>query len=296
MTNCSEGEDGKVKGSMFWFSVPAILPNEGQEEKYGTPEKNSDAESIQKGTVQKNISKLETMNTTNNHKMASEDDLKEAGMITIGMDHLLIGGGPEIKISVSKSDPKHLKSSIVATTPNCFAVQPRIIEDEVDAIAEFMLSRQPSGPIQEGVSVDVLHEGSSRNSENSVKRPRRRKKFALIIDDSRTIRKVLKRALTNFGFEVILAENGMLGLEEMKSTVFDIVLCDFLMPIMDGMDCVKQYREWESNHRSWFEQVSAPVMNLLFMCHTIEVYSHFLLCSTLSVYQLTLMIKMEFVV
>jgi len=22
------------------------------------------------------------------------------------------------------------------------------------------------------------------------------------------------------------------------------------------MDCVKQYREWESSHRAWFEQVS----------------------------------------
>ena len=278
MTNCSEGEDGKVKGSIFWFSVPATLPDEGQEEKYGTPKKNSDAESIQKGTVQKNIGKLETMNTKNNHKIVSEAAWKEIE-------------NPGVQVSLSKSDPKHLKSSIVATTPNCFAVQPRIIEDEVDAIAEFMLSRHPTDP-----SVDVLHEGSSCNSENSVKRPRRRKKFALIIDDSRTIRKVLKRALTNFGFEVILAENGMLGLEEMKSTVFDIVLCDFLMPIMDGMDCVKQYREWESNHRSWFEQVSALVMNVLFMCHAIEVNSHFLLYSTLSGYQLTLMIKMEFVV
>jgi PleD family two-component response regulator len=284
VTNCSEGEDGKVKGSIFWFSVPATLPDERQEKKYGTPEKDSDAESIQKGSVQKDVGKLEIMNTKNNHKMVSEAALKEAGMMTIGMDHLLIGGGPVVKMSVSKSVPKNVISSMAATTPNSFAVEPRIIEDEVN------------DPIQEGVSVDVLHEGSSCNSENSVKRPRRRKKFALIIDDSRTIRKVLKRALTNFGFEVILAENGMLGLEEMKSTVFDIVLCDFLMPIMDGMDCVKQYREWESNHRSWFEQVSAPVMNLLFMCHTIEVYSHFLLCSTLSGYQLTLMIKMEFVV
>jgi PleD family two-component response regulator len=274
VTNCSEGEDGKVKGSMFWFSVPATLPNEGQEEKYGTPEKNSDAESIQKGTVQKNIGKLETMNTKNNHKMVSEAALKE--MENLG-----------VQVSLSKSDPKHLKSSIVATTPNSFVIETTIVEDRADVNAASK---------RKFATVDVLHEGSSCNSENPVKRTRRRKKFALVIDDSRTIRKALERALTNFGFEVILAENGMLGLEEMKSTVFDIVLCDFLMPIMDGMDCVKQYREWESNHRSWFEQVSAPVMNVLFMCHTIEVNSHFLLYSTLSGYQLTLMIKMEFVV
>jgi CheY-like chemotaxis protein len=27
--------------------------------------------------------------------------------------------------------------------------------------------------------------------------------------------------------------------------MFDLVLRDLLMPVMDGMDCVKQYREWE---------------------------------------------------
>ena len=117
MTNCSEGEDGKVKGSIFWFSVPATLPDEGQEEKYGTPKKNSDAESIQKGTIQKNIDKLETMNTKNNHKMVSEAALKE-------MEN------PGVKVSLSKSDPKHLKSSIVATTPNSFVVETTRVEDE----------------------------------------------------------------------------------------------------------------------------------------------------------------------
>eukprot|EP00979_Chaetoceros_neogracilis_P015290 scaffold5651_cov133-Chaetoceros_neogracile.AAC.1 len=212
--------------------VPATLPDEGQEKKYGTPKKNSDAESIQKGSVQKDIGKLEPMNTKNNHKMASEDDLKK-------MENSVV------KVSLSKSDPKHLKSSIVATTPNSFVVETTIVEDEADVNAASK---------RKFATVDVLHEGSSCNSENPVKRPRRRKKFALIIDDSKTIRKALERTMTNFGFEVILAENGRLGLEEMKSTVFDIVLCDFLMPIMDGMDCVKQYREWESNHRSWFEQ------------------------------------------
>jgi len=36
--------------------------------------------------------------------------------------------------------------------------------------------------------------------------------------------------------------------------LFDVVLCDFLMPVMDGLDCVQQYREWEQNHRPYFKQ------------------------------------------
>lgn len=98
-------------------------------------------------------------------------------------------------------------------------------------------------------------------------RPEKRARCALVIDDSKIIRKVIDRALKNFGFNVVQAENGLQGLEEMKTTVFDIVLCDFLMPIMDGMDCVQQYRQWESSNRAWFQQVCIAIL-MHFYLHT----------------------------
>lgn len=82
----------------------------------------------------------------------------------------------------------------------------------------------------------------------------RRQKRALIIEDSDLVRKMLAKALTKMNFDVIEAENGMLGLEELKSSLFDITFCDFLMPIMDGLDCVQQFRQWEKSHRPWFSQ------------------------------------------
>ena len=92
--------------------------------------------------------------------------------------------------------------------------------------------------------------------ESDTKKTGVRKRKALVIDDSSTIRKVIERVLVRLGFEVSQAENGMEGLNEMKGSLFDVVFCDFLMPIMDGLDCVKQYREWEKKHRPWFQQVS----------------------------------------
>jgi CheY-like chemotaxis protein len=65
---------------------------------------------------------------------------------------------------------------------------------------------------------------------------------------------MLTKILGKLGYEVSEAENGMEGLEKLKSTLFDVTLCDFLMPIMDGLDCVKQYRDWESYHRPWISQ------------------------------------------
>lgn len=65
-------------------------------------------------------------------------------------------------------------------------------------------------------------------------------KRVLVIDDSLVIRKSLSRSLSRLGYEVTVAENGQEGLEKMKDNMFDFVLCDFLMPVMDGLDCVKQ--------------------------------------------------------
>ena len=60
-----------------------------------------------------------------------------------------------------------------------------------------------------------------------------RRRHALIIDDSLVIRKTLERAFNKLGFEVSLAVDGMEGLEKLKETMHDLVLCDFLMPVME---------------------------------------------------------------
>jgi len=77
---------------------------------------------------------------------------------------------------------------------------------------------------------------------------------ALIIEDSTTVRKLLGRALSKLGYQVFEAGDGMEGLRELKANLFDMVLCDFLMPVMDGLDCVQQYREWEVTNRQALRQ------------------------------------------
>jgi len=84
--------------------------------------------------------------------------------------------------------------------------------------------------------------------------PEGRKKRALLIEDSMVTRRVLSRILKKLGFDVVESVNGMEGLKELQANLFDIVLCDFLMPVMDGVDCVQQYRQFEVSHRPWFDQ------------------------------------------
>lgn len=107
-------------------------------------------------------------------------------------------------------------------------------------------------------SASLIRRAASNVSLNSLSSEEgetgTRTRRALIIDDSVIVRKTIVRALTKLGFEVDQAENGSEGLNCMKQTLFDIVFCDFLMPVMDGLDCVKQYREWENEERPFFRQ------------------------------------------
>jgi DNA-binding NtrC family response regulator len=65
----------------------------------------------------------------------------------------------------------------------------------------------------------------------------------LVIDDERSIRNTLKDILGFEGYSVEVAENGLTGLELVKITDFDIILCDIKMPEMDGIEVLEKILE-----------------------------------------------------
>ncbi|MDP2564315.1 response regulator [Pseudoalteromonas marina] len=69
-------------------------------------------------------------------------------------------------------------------------------------------------------------------------------KKILIIDDSTSIRNLIKHALSEINdLEIVEAENGFEGLEEIKSHNFDVVLCDCDMPVMGGIETISKTRK-----------------------------------------------------
>lgn len=64
----------------------------------------------------------------------------------------------------------------------------------------------------------------------------------LVVDDSATIRRVVRRTLTQAGFDVSVAGDGREGLELAQREVPDLVLVDFVMPQMNGLRFVQAMR------------------------------------------------------
>ena len=132
--------------------------------------------------------------------------------------------------SVSGADPGHWSRR--DATP---ALPPHLVNADAEQFLSSIVAPVPR-PLLQGSG--PLH------------KPRR----ALVIDDSLVVRKVLANALARIGFHADQAVDGMDGLRQLQSKRFDLVLCDFLMPVMDGLDCVREYRRWEVIHRPHFRQ------------------------------------------
>ena len=68
------------------------------------------------------------------------------------------------------------------------------------------------------------------------------KKSILVVDDTRSMRKMVAAVLEGAGYDVAEAEDGVEALELAKRRVFDLVVTDHNMPRMDGVTLVRELR------------------------------------------------------
>ncbi len=66
-------------------------------------------------------------------------------------------------------------------------------------------------------------------------------KSCLIVDDSKVIRKVARHILETMQFEVAEAADGKEALDHCTTETPDVILLDWNMPIMSGMDFLRAY-------------------------------------------------------
>ncbi len=68
-------------------------------------------------------------------------------------------------------------------------------------------------------------------------------KTALVVDDSATVRQQVSVVLTQAGYLVVEAKNGIEGIEHIQKQEIDCVVCDVNMPNMNGIEMVRTLKQ-----------------------------------------------------
>jgi len=68
-------------------------------------------------------------------------------------------------------------------------------------------------------------------------------KRALVVDDSKTMRGMVSAVLDSQGFDIVLAEDGQLGLDASDDGQYDLVISDINMPNMNGYEMIQALRQ-----------------------------------------------------
>ena len=80
----------------------------------------------------------------------------------------------------------------------------------------------------------------------------------LVVDDFATMRRIMKNILKQLGFtNIIEADDGTTALEALEGTSFDLIISDWNMPKMTGLDLLKSIRATGAHKNVPFLMVTA---------------------------------------
>lgn len=74
-------------------------------------------------------------------------------------------------------------------------------------------------------------------------------KHILVLEDEPAVQMLLKKQLGSHGFTVTVAADGLDGLMKLESLQPDLIVCDLMMPNLDGMGFVKAIKGRDDTDR-----------------------------------------------
>jgi two-component system, chemotaxis family, chemotaxis protein CheY len=72
-------------------------------------------------------------------------------------------------------------------------------------------------------------------------------KTVMVIDDSKSMRQLVNQTLTNAGYSVIEACDGLDALKHLESARVHVMVCDVNMPNMDGLTFVRRVKQLDQH-------------------------------------------------
>ncbi len=95
------------------------------------------------------------------------------------------------------------------------------------------------------VQQDRIKQASERGAAGSIRR-------VLVVDDSRLQRKILCSSLKKMGYDLVEAECAERALEKCAGWIPDLVLSDWMMPGMDGLEFCRAFRDLSGDEFGYF--------------------------------------------
>jgi two-component system chemotaxis response regulator CheY len=71
--------------------------------------------------------------------------------------------------------------------------------------------------------------------------------ISLVVDDSKVVRTVSRRILEDLGYEVMEAEDGQDALNRCKEKIPEVILLDWNMPVMNGLEFLLAFRQFKEH-------------------------------------------------
>lgn len=82
-----------------------------------------------------------------------------------------------------------------------------------------------------------------------------KKLSVLVVDDEEHIRNILEYNLKSDGFKVYLAEGGLAGIDLAREKNPDLILLDWILPEMDGLEILSELKQDQRTKNS--EEIGA---------------------------------------
>jgi len=207
-----------------WASMPSFHP-----EQFPSQESKDYAISMTTFNTQENQTRIQQYNQCETDFSASNIHSFENSSGNLAQEDNTLTLSQYVKLK-----PRHGTRSFDSEhLPNCMENQ------ETKCDADFLGMRKVH--FDEMVANDKKQTLSERYKED---------KKILIVEDDKSVAKMLCRMLSKQGYQVVHAENGAVGLLKMKQQCYLCVFCDLTMPVMDGYTAVRSFRQWEERERT----------------------------------------------
>jgi two-component system chemotaxis response regulator CheY len=126
---------------------------------------------------------------------------------------------------------------------------PAIMPDVQSCVPDMAAAGDAAPSIVPGQPAADADASGNTNSPTAPAEEQAMAKRILTIDDSKTIRDMLRFTLADAGFEVLQAVDGQDGLDVLGKEQVDVVITDINMPKMDGYEVIRRMRS-DSAHKS----------------------------------------------